>query len=47
MLPSTQTELDLDTAVKVLKLIDRLEDLDDTQNIYSNAEIPSEAYEQL
>ncbi len=47
MLPSTQTELDLDTAVKVLKLVDRLEDLDDTQNIYSNAEIPPEAYEQL
>ncbi|MET1253918.1 YebC/PmpR family DNA-binding transcriptional regulator [Aliikangiella maris] len=47
MLPSTQTELDVDTAVKVIKLIDRLEDLDDTQNVYSNADIPSEAYEQL
>jgi len=47
MLPATQTELGLDTAVKVLKLIDRLEDLDDTQNVYSNAEIPAEAYEQL
>jgi len=47
MLPATQTDLDLDTAVKVLKLIDRLEDLDDTQNVYSNAEIPAEAYEQL
>lgn len=47
MLPSTQTELDLDTAVKVLKLIERLDDLDDTQNVYSNADIPPEAYEQL
>jgi transcriptional/translational regulatory protein YebC/TACO1 len=47
MLPSTQAELDVDTAVKVLRLIDRLEDLDDTQNVYSNAEIPPEAYEQL
>lgn len=47
MLPSTQTELDVESAVKVLKLIDRLEDLDDTQNIYSNANIPPEAYERL
>lgn len=47
MLPATQTELDVDTAVKVLRLVDRLEDLDDTQNVYSNADIPPEAYEQL
>jgi YebC/PmpR family DNA-binding regulatory protein len=47
MLPSTHAELDIDTAVKVLRLIDRLEDLDDTQNVYSNAEIPAEAYQQL
>ncbi len=47
MLPATQAELDIGTAVKVIKLIDRLEDLDDTQNVYSNAEIPPEAYEAL
>ncbi len=47
MVPAVQAELDVDTAVKVLRLIDRLEDLDDTQNVYSNADIPSEAYEQL
>ena len=47
MLPSTRAELDIDTAVKVLRLIDRLEDLDDTQNVYSNAEIPPQAYENL
>ena len=47
MLPATQAELDIDTAVKVLKLIDRLDDLDDTQNVYSNADIPPEAYDQL
>jgi YebC/PmpR family DNA-binding regulatory protein len=47
MVPATQAELDLDTAVKVLKLIERLDDLDDTQNVYSNADIPAEAYEQL
>jgi len=47
MLPVTHAELDVDTAVKVLRLIDRLEDLDDTQNVYSNADIPAEAYDQL
>ena len=47
MLPATQAELDVDTAVKVLRLIDSLDDLDDTQNVFSNAEIPAEAYELL
>ena len=47
MLPSTQADLDLNTAVKALRLIERLEDLDDTQNVYTNAEIPAEAYEML
>lgn len=47
MLPATQAELDVSTAVKVLHLIERLDDLDDTQNVYSNADIPPEAYEQL
>ena len=42
MIPSTTTPLDLDTAQKVLKLIDMLEDLDDVQNVYSNAEIPDD-----
>ncbi|MGB0496131.1 MAG: YebC/PmpR family DNA-binding transcriptional regulator [Kangiellaceae bacterium] len=47
MLPSTKADLDLDKSVKLLRLIDRLEDLDDTQNVYTNAEILSEAYEQI
>jgi transcriptional/translational regulatory protein YebC/TACO1 len=34
-------------AEKVLKLIDMLEDLDDVQNVYSNAEICEEVMEQL
>jgi transcriptional/translational regulatory protein YebC/TACO1 len=29
----------------VLRLLDVLEDLDDTQDVYSNADIPDEAYE--
>jgi transcriptional/translational regulatory protein YebC/TACO1 len=39
--------LDLETAEKVLKLIDMLEDLDDVQNVYSNAEIPDDLMERM
>lgn len=39
---ATMTELDADTAEKMLRLIDRLEDLDDVQNVYSNADIDEE-----
>ncbi|RMF17348.1 MAG: YebC/PmpR family DNA-binding transcriptional regulator [Gammaproteobacteria bacterium] len=45
MVPSTTVELDVETAQKVLKMIDMLEDLDDVQNVYTNADIPEEAYE--
>lgn len=37
---STQIKLDQETAEKVMNLIDALEDLDDVQNVYSNAEFP-------
>ncbi|MBB3102244.1 YebC/PmpR family DNA-binding transcriptional regulator [Azomonas macrocytogenes] len=47
MIPSTTATLDLETAQKVLKLIDMLEDLDDVQNVYSNADIPDDVMEQL
>ena len=42
---STKIELDVETGAKVLKFLDILEDLDDTQEVCSNAEIPAEAYE--
>lgn len=44
MLPSNSIDLDLDGAEKVLKMLDRLEDLDDVQNVYSNAEFPEELF---
>ena len=44
MRASTEVELDVETGVEVLKLLDRLEDLDDTQNVYSNANLPDEVY---
>ncbi len=39
MLPSTQVALDVDGEEKILALIDMLEDLDDVQNVYTNADI--------
>jgi YebC/PmpR family DNA-binding regulatory protein len=41
----TLVELDVETGRQVLKFLDMLEDLDDTQDVWSNADIPSEAYE--
>lgn len=40
MIPSTTVELDIDSGRKILKLIDALEDFDDSQNVYHNAIIP-------
>jgi YebC/PmpR family DNA-binding regulatory protein len=39
--------LDVDGARKVMKLIDAIEDLDDVQNVYSNADIADDVLEQL
>ncbi|MEE9332520.1 MAG: YebC/PmpR family DNA-binding transcriptional regulator [Granulosicoccaceae bacterium] len=44
MRASTDVELDVEQGEKFLKLLDVLEDLDDVQNVYHNAEIPAEAY---
>ena len=40
MVPDTYTSLDTETTRKVLKLIDKLEEDDDVQNVYSNIDIP-------
>ena len=42
MSPSTEAEIDADTAETVGKMIDLLEDLDDVQNVYTNAGWPEE-----
>lgn len=39
---SIDVKLDNDDAEKMLKLLDALEDLDDVQNVYSNADFPDE-----
>ncbi len=47
MLATTTVALDKDGAEKILGLVDHLEDLDDVQNVYTNADIPSAVLEQL
>ncbi len=46
MRPSNLTSLTGDDARKMSKLLEMLEDLDDTQNVYSNAEIAEEALQE-
>ncbi|WP_229133235.1 YebC/PmpR family DNA-binding transcriptional regulator [Bifidobacterium mizhiense] len=45
--PKSEVTLDLDSARKVSKLIDNLDDLDDVQEIYSNWTAPDEVMAQL
>jgi YebC/PmpR family DNA-binding regulatory protein len=42
MLPQNMTPLDGETALKMIKLIDALEDCDDVQKVYTNADIPDD-----
>ncbi|GAA1338346.1 YebC/PmpR family DNA-binding transcriptional regulator [Arthrobacter roseus] len=45
--PSMSVELEADAAQKFIKLVDALEELDDVQNVYSNADISPEVMAQL
>ena len=47
MEPANRIELNLENAEKFMKLIDTLEDLDDTQEVYHNADISDEIMAQL
>ena len=47
MLASAEVDLDLDGALTLLKLVEHLEDLDDVQNVYSNANISDEIIAQI
>lgn len=40
MVPDMYSAVDMETAAKVQKLIDRLEEDDDVQNVYTNADFP-------
>ena len=39
--------VDLETAKKVIGVIDSVEDLDDVQNVFTNMEIPEDVQAQL
>lgn len=45
-IPTTTVSLDSKTALQTLRLLDRLEDLDDVQRVYTNADFPEDALEQ-
>jgi len=47
MLASTEADLDLSSAETLIQLIDLMEDLDDVQNVYHNANISDEIAVQL
>lgn len=47
MRASTLTAVDTKDAEKIIRLIDVLEELDDVQDVYSNADFPDEALENL
>lgn len=47
MMPKNTVQLDKDTAKKILKLIDALEENDDVQEVYSNFDIPDDVMEDL
>ncbi|NLQ24843.1 YebC/PmpR family DNA-binding transcriptional regulator [Shewanella sp. S-1] len=47
MIASTKAELDLETAEKFMRLIDTLEDHDDVQEVYHNAEISDDVMASL
>ncbi|MGL5287505.1 DNA-binding regulatory protein, YebC/PmpR family [Aeromonas sp. RU39B] len=42
MIPSTEAELDAESAPKLMRLVDMLEDLDDVQEVYHNGSISDE-----
>lgn len=46
LVPKTTVSLDTRTSLQVLRIIEKLEDLDDAQNVYTNAAFSPEAMEQ-
>lgn len=45
--PATTVDLELEDAQKVMRLVDTLEDLDDVQNVYNNADFSDEVMAEL
>jgi len=47
MIPKTTVSTDDETALRILRLVERLEELDDVAKVYTNLEIPDSVLEQL
>ncbi len=47
MLASTYTKLEGPAAAQMIRLLEALEDFDDTQNVYSNFDMDAEQMEQV
>jgi transcriptional/translational regulatory protein YebC/TACO1 len=47
MIPNQELELSIDETLKIMKVIEGLEELDDVQNVYSNLSISDEALAKL
>ena len=47
MIPKTEVELPVDQAMKVLNLLEKLEDLDDVQKVHSNLAMSDELFAEL
>ena len=47
-IPQNNIEVtDVKTATSIMRLIDRLEELDDVQNVYANCDIPEDVLQQV
>ena len=46
MVPKTMVELDEKAAMQALKMMEKLEEIDDVQNVFSNADIPDSVVEE-
>ncbi|NTW16329.1 MAG: YebC/PmpR family DNA-binding transcriptional regulator [Syntrophaceae bacterium] len=47
MIPQSSVRIEADKAVQMLKLMEKMEDNDDVQNVYANFDIPDEIMEKL
>jgi transcriptional/translational regulatory protein YebC/TACO1 len=47
MVPANRITVDSETAQKVLRLIDALEEQDDVQHVYANFDIPDDVMAQM
>jgi YebC/PmpR family DNA-binding regulatory protein len=47
MVPKTLVKLDVKGATQAMKLLDKMEELDDVQSVYSNADIPDDVMAQV